>query len=170
MYHCGVRVKISESYSKYVAQKRHIYLKELILYSKSEGNLAVECLHLALIRGLRDDVSYLKSVQAAKMVTNEKLVAFSKGILEPPAYLCHTALDWVIGKGFTPQTDAEKKLLVGMLLTRRHILSPDDIAQHFPLHWSNSLTTSLLGLAKAEGIINETQLPVLQKEKGQSSC
>lgn len=137
--------------AKHVAQKRHIYLKELILYSNSEGKDCINCFHSAMSKSIQSSCMYMDSVDKLPVVSEEKLKAYADGVLSTPAYMAQSSLDWVISKGYTPQTSNEKRLLVSMFLVRREIQDGASIERFFPLHWSETLKNELLALAEIQG-------------------
>ncbi|HAS8195759.1 TPA: hypothetical protein I7682_17915 [Vibrio vulnificus] len=138
-------MKVSQDLAQVVAQMRHRFVAELLLYTDETMPIEAAIANaMALSRNRKCD--YIANAPLETNFDASRVKAIASGKLQCPAYLSQSALDYVLDMGYcsTPE------LVVGMWLTRRDVSDVRDVANLLPQHWSEEEKALALEVAKRE--------------------
>lgn len=137
-------MKLRTEVAQKISEGRFRIIKELAMYV---GNNAT-CLESAVRGAAERGECYMEHAPASLEVTMVKFKGYKSGALVVPAYIAQAALDSILREGFQPDNLTMKQLMVGLLLTRRSVLSEEYITVYFPSHWKDDYVSEIVQIAK----------------------
>jgi hypothetical protein len=159
-------MKIPDQFAKYVAQKRHLFLRELLLYQSTENNF--DCVHQALLSSIKADCPYMDNVGTIKVFESRRLERMAKGSLQAPAYIAQSALDAILNEGYTPNEDKHQILMIGLMLSRKEVTVAMEVKRYFPAYWNAEYCGEMLLLAQKIVGNDHAKLAFIEEKGGYS--
>lgn len=137
-------MKLRTDIAQKVSESRSRIIKELALYVGDNATSLEAALHNASLR----NECYMEHAPNTRDVSHAKYLGYKSGDLVVPAYIVQAALDSILLEGFQPDSLPMKKLMVGLLLTRRSMFHVEDIQRRFPQHWNKEYVDEIMKIAK----------------------